>query len=48
MKNGELVEAQAYNINGNNYFKLRDLGDILSFGVIWNDKTRTIEILTLN
>ena len=48
MKNGELVEAQAYNINGNNYYKLRDLGDILSFGVIWNEKTRTIEILTLN
>ena len=36
----------AYNIGGNNYFKLRDLGQALGFNVTWDDATRTVSILT--
>ena len=44
--NGNTVSPLAYNINGNNYFKLRDLGDLIGFGVEWNDLSKTIEIKT--
>ena len=40
------VRLTAYNIGGNNYLKLRDLGAELDFGVDWNDATRTITIDT--
>ncbi|MBQ7566117.1 MAG: trypsin-like peptidase domain-containing protein [Oscillospiraceae bacterium] len=33
-----------YNIGGNNYFKLRDLGDALGFGVDYDEATRTAMI----
>ncbi|MBR2365875.1 MAG: trypsin-like peptidase domain-containing protein [Oscillospiraceae bacterium] len=33
-----------YNIGGNNYFKLRDLGNALGFGVGYDDATRTATI----
>ena len=33
--NGQKIEAEVYNINGNNYFKLRDLGKALNFYVGW-------------
>ena len=33
---GTEVSFTAYNINGNNYFKLRDLGEKLDFLVEWN------------
>jgi len=36
----------AYNINGNNYFKLRDLGGRLNFSVDYDEKTNTILITT--
>mgnify|MGYP000980776525 CR=1 FL=1 len=42
--NGQEVHLTAYNINGNNYFKLRDLGKAMDFGVIWNNDSRTVEI----
>ena len=29
----EAVEIEAYNINGNNYVKLRDVGKLVDFGV---------------
>lgn len=32
---GKVVSLTAYNINGNNYFKLRDLGEALGFSVDW-------------
>ena len=32
---GEKVEAEVYKIDGNNYFKLRDLGKALDFYVGW-------------
>lgn len=43
---GKKVELTAYLINGNNYFKLRDLGAALDFGVIWDGATKTIGIDT--
>jgi len=36
----------AYNIDDNNYFKLRDLGQALDFSVDWHEETRTIHIET--
>lgn len=36
----------AYNINGNNYFKLRDIAFFIDFGVVWDESTRTIKIDT--
>ncbi|OUQ60490.1 hypothetical protein B5E58_01070 [Tyzzerella sp. An114] len=40
------VTLEAYNIDGYNYFKLRDLGDALGFTVDWNAETSTISITT--
>ena len=40
------VEAKAYNINGNNYFKLRDVCKLLDIGVTWDNDTKTIGIDT--
>ena len=44
--NGTQAELTAYNIAGNNYFKLRDLGKLFNFGVTWDDTARTIRIDT--
>jgi len=44
--NGEKVQLTAYNIDGNNYFKLRDLGKAFDFGVIWDGAANTIRIDT--
>ena len=48
---GAPVGLTAYNINGNNYFKLRDLAALLNgtqaqFQVGWNDAARTITLTT--
>jgi len=42
------VETQliAYNIGGNNYFKLRDIAKIFNFGVAWDSKVNMIGIDT--
>lgn len=40
------VYPTGYNINDNNYFKLRDVGKLAGFGVDWNEDTRTVEINT--
>lgn len=37
---------QPYNIGGNNYFKLRNLGRLLDFGVDWDAATNTVIIDT--
>ena len=42
--NGEEVELMAYNIDGYNYFKLRDLGEALGFAVTWEDAAKMIGI----
>jgi hypothetical protein len=43
---GKEINLIAYNISGNNYFKLRDIGAVLNFGVAWNATSRTVEIDT--
>ena len=53
--NVEMVEINAdyekitvcYNIDGNNYFKLRDITDALDCRVEWNERTQQIEISTM-
>ncbi|MEA4815874.1 MAG: family 10 glycosylhydrolase [Lachnospiraceae bacterium] len=44
--NGETKTPSAYNINGNNYFKLRDLGDIVGFGVDYDSSLNAVYITT--
>ena len=44
--NGKIVTLTAYNIDGNNYCKLRDMGKALDFGVGWDAGTSTITIDT--
>ena len=46
MKDGILVYPTAYMINGNNYFKLRDIGQIFDFGVEWDGSRNAIMIDT--
>lgn len=43
-KDGNLVLLNAYNINGNTFFKLRDLADVIDFGVNWIQDEAIIEI----
>jgi len=43
---GEPANLRAYHIDGNNFFMLRDLGEILGFGVEWDDDARAILIST--
>jgi hypothetical protein len=43
---GESKTFTAYNIDGNNYFMLRDLGAALGFNVTWDNSTRTVSIIT--
>jgi hypothetical protein len=43
---GAEVALTAYTINGNNYFKLRDLGQAFDFGVGWDGEAQTISIDT--
>jgi hypothetical protein len=44
--NGKDVQFTAYNIGGNNYFKLRDLGESFNFGIDWDGTKNTIIIDT--
>lgn len=43
---GKEVSFTAYNIDGNNYFKLRDIGAAFNFGVDWDGENNTIVIDT--
>jgi hypothetical protein len=43
---GKEVTFTAYNIGGNNYFKLRDIGAAFDFGVDWDGAKNTIVIDT--
>lgn len=45
---GAAADLTAYNISDNNYFKLRDLGRQLNFGVDWDGNTQSISIDTSN
>lgn len=43
-KDGKSVKLTAYNINGNNYFKLRDICKAFNIGVTWDGGTNTISL----
>jgi hypothetical protein len=43
---GAEVSFTAYNIGGNNYFKLRDVGEAFDFGVAWDGASNTVMIDT--
>lgn len=43
---GAPLKLTVYTISSNNYFKLRDLGQVLNFSVLWDNKTGTIVIDT--
>ncbi len=45
-KDGEEIQLVAYNINGNNYFKLRDVAETFNIGVTWDEETKTVGIDT--
>ena len=40
------VSLTAYTIGGNNYFKLRDIGQAFDFGIGWDNASKTITIDT--
>lgn len=46
MLDGKEIKLTAYNIDGNNYFKLRDIGQAFDFGVAWDGATNTIIVNT--
>ncbi len=43
---GKEISFTAYNIEGSNYFKLRDIGAVFDFGVDWDGARNTIAIDT--
>jgi hypothetical protein len=43
---GQPLNLVAYNIGGNNYFKLRDIGEAVGFTVGWDDAAQLIELYT--
>lgn len=45
-KDGKEVSLTAYTINGNNYFKLRDIAKAFDIGVTWDGTTNTVGIDT--
>lgn len=44
--NDQEVSLESYNIGGNNYIKLRDIGKTIDFNVDWNANLRTITLNT--
>lgn len=44
---GKTVDLTGFRINGNNYYRIRDVGDLVGFGVDFNGDTRTV-LLTGN
>lgn len=42
--NGKAVNLKVYNIGGSNFFRLRDLNELLGFGVDYEAKTNTVLI----
>ncbi|MBQ8301730.1 MAG: hypothetical protein IJX57_07205 [Clostridia bacterium] len=43
---GVVKEALSYNINGNTYFKIRDIGDMVGFAVDWDGEEQAVIIRT--
>ncbi len=46
IKDGVEMEMTAYNIDGNNYFKLRELGEKFDFGVDYDELTNSVKVGT--
>ena len=46
VKDGKVIELQAYLINDNNYFKLRDIGELFNFNIGWDGATNTVSVNT--
>ena len=44
---GEEISLQAYRIGGNNYFKLRDVGEVFDLGILWDGELNQIAIDTV-
>ena len=42
--NGQEVHLTAYNINGNNYVKLRDIGKAVGFEVYWDGDAKCVQV----
>lgn len=42
--NGELVQMTGYNINNNNYYRIRDVAPLVGFGIDWDKDTYTVVI----
>lgn len=42
--NGREVQMEAYVINGNNYVKLRDIGEQVGFNVFWDGDTKCVQV----
>ena len=42
--NGQRISLEAYEINGNNYVKLRDIGQAMDFGVTYDTATNSVHI----
>mgnify|MGYP005768469633 CR=1 FL=1 len=45
---GQTADIAAYNINDNNYYKLRDLGNVIPFDVYWVENKNAVCIYTLS
>ena len=41
---GKKIELEAYVIEGNNYVRLRDVGEAVGFNVWWDEEKRTVQI----
>ena len=41
---GQEVHLTAYNINGNNYILLRDVGRAVGFNVYWNSDAKCVQV----
>jgi len=47
MMDGKYIEAEAYNIDGMNYYKLRDIARVIDFAVVWSETHNSIGIFTM-
>lgn len=46
--NGQLVHMTGYNINNNNYYRIRDVAPLIGFSVDWDKETSTVVINSLS
>ncbi|MCI8404189.1 MAG: hypothetical protein HFE49_04730 [Clostridia bacterium] len=43
---GEEMDFLSYNINGNTYFKIRDIADMVGFSVEWDNELQAVMLIT--